>query len=145
MLNHCHARGSTDSGPLTAASLLSMTGKQGSYKIGSDDPVRPREEGSEKEKHTLGKHMADEISISGVNVIFVGQQPVVRRWGMRIGATSFNYHDCMAACSEHRHFCFQISVTHEILCPPQSTCTLGLFFSICNWYLKIYGDPSMIP
>ena len=83
LLKHCQDGGSTDSGTLPVASPFSMIGKQESWNMGADDTLRPREvQESEKKQHTLGKQMADEINLSGVNVIFVAQQPVARRWGM---------------------------------------------------------------
>ena len=100
MLNHYQGCGSTDSGPFPATSLFSMTRKQGSWDVGTDDPVRPHEEGSGKEKRTLGTQMADEVNLSGFNMIFIDQQPAARRW-VRIGTTSFKYHGCMEACKEH--------------------------------------------
>ena len=75
--------------PLPAASRFSMTKKQGSWDVGTEDPVRPRMDQAEKERHTLGTQMADEINLSGINMIFVDRQPAMRRWEMRIETPSF--------------------------------------------------------
>ena len=80
MLDHWHNWGSADSGRLPFGSPTSMTRKQGSWDVGTNDSVRPRVDQAEKEKHTLGTQIADEINLSGINMIFIDQKPVARRW-----------------------------------------------------------------
>ena len=82
MLDHWHDWGSADSGRLPFGSPTSMTRKQGNWDVGADDPVRPRMDQAEQEKHTLGTQIADEINLSGINMIFIDQKPVARRWEM---------------------------------------------------------------
>ena len=67
--------------------------------MSADDPVRPHEKESGKETHTLGTQMAEEINLSGFNMIFVDQQPVARRWKLWIGIIDFKYHECLEACT----------------------------------------------